>query len=740
MWTRTCDVCHYDPAAEFLELSEPQVVPAEPNPPVLPPRTDRKAAAASNQSNKQIKQPQSQQTTTSKGTTTTTTTDVVPASEHLKPHVAFVIEDYDVQLHEALQQWQTAVAIHTDSRNLFVDNTFKAGLESLVFDTSKKAEHSNMFDPGQRSSARNLDLTKIHWKRPHQIQRDNTPWSIFRSPMPSDIQQGVLGDCWLVSALSLIACDPLLLHKIFITPDLQPTGAYALRLCIDGRWQVLIVDDLLPCYGRHGGGLVFSKATRNQLWVPLIEKAMAKAYGCYESLAGGHTYEGLSALTGECVETFALPDDKRPSDRSDSSAIDPEELWIKLISYLEARFLIGASCGRENIPDDVYNQMGLIKNHAYAVLAVHSSLLRNGKPLQLVKLRNPWGSSDWLGDWSDASPLWRDQCPTEVRHQLAPYGQNEGVFWMAYSDFVLYFANVDVCKVRPEWREYRITSRFLRPPANSAVVVLLTIVETTQVELMLHQHGLRSQQSSSPIDLFVFLVKLQRVGSNVSPGEIVRGATGSRRLDAFVQAGEYLLEPGEYAAVVFSAHAATNTDRHNTEYTLSVHSARALVVDPIVVPRSFVVDSFISYVRQNGRKYYGPGDVVVSYCSSRFAGLALLVDNGARNTQLRVECDCNGSENVLSSRGLLKSCDVIPPSSCQLVQILTPLEPRQRWHVVHHLKHSAQPISTNAFSFFGIASSSSGSGGNGSSRQQTAIPEDIAWLHSARPIVLSPQR
>lgn len=48
------------------------------------------------------------------------------------------------------------------------------------------------------------------------------------------------------------------------------------------------------------------QARRGQLWVPLIEKALAKMYGCYECLDGGQIITGLSILSGYPCEKVTL--------------------------------------------------------------------------------------------------------------------------------------------------------------------------------------------------------------------------------------------------------------------------------------------------------------------------------------------------------------------------------------------------------------------------------------------------
>lgn len=152
-------------------------------------------------------------------------------------------------------------------------------------------------------------------------------WTVFSSPKASDIQQGALGNCWLVAALTLVSERPHLLEHIFLTKQVNKEGVYLVRICHNGLWQSIIVDDYFPCT-RHKQ-LVFTQAKRRQLYVLLIEKACAKIFGSYASLNAGNLQEGLQLLTGAPCDYIDL----QPMDKQ----LDKELVWLQIVSACESK-------------------------------------------------------------------------------------------------------------------------------------------------------------------------------------------------------------------------------------------------------------------------------------------------------------------------------------------------------------------------------------------------------------------
>ena len=60
--------------------------------------------------------------------------------------------------------------------------------------------------------------------------------------------------------------------------------------------NVCVYIDFFPCGALSGP--IYAKASQNELWVMLLEKAFAKYNGSYASLAAGKPFEALIDLTG----------------------------------------------------------------------------------------------------------------------------------------------------------------------------------------------------------------------------------------------------------------------------------------------------------------------------------------------------------------------------------------------------------------------------------------------------------
>jgi hypothetical protein len=83
---------------------------------------------------------------------------------------------------------------------------------------------------------------------------------------------------------------------------------------------------------------------------------------------------------------------------------------------------------------------GVISGHAYSLISIHE-FEHEGEDVKLLKMRNPWGQKEWTGPWSDNSSLWTD----DLREELGSTAEEDGVFFITYSDYVSHFATTSIC-------------------------------------------------------------------------------------------------------------------------------------------------------------------------------------------------------------------------------------------------------------------------------------------------------
>ncbi|KAJ6217667.1 hypothetical protein RDWZM_008824 [Blomia tropicalis] len=423
------------------------------------------------------------------------------------------------------------------------------------------------------------------------------------NPFSSDIVQGLLGNCWFLSALALIAERSELLEKILLTTsqEFEKTKRATIRLFKQGRWHSVIVDNLLPV--NKFGKLIFSQAKREQLFVPLIEKALAKLNGGYEALRGGLTSEGMTTLTGFPCEIVWLPNKQCIDNAHLKNGIvaieQKEELWIKIVSYFTTGFLIGASCGRcsNTISFTEYRSIGLLEEHAYSVLDVYSK-----SDLRLIKLRNPWGTMVWKGDWSDTSLTWNDN----LRKELIPEGAEEGIFWISFDDFCRYFEMIIVCKTQLGLHEYAFEGAI--PGYTNDCLSNWIVYEISIDEQLTQEYYTQTQltatlyQDKSNEPLAIFLVIYELLNSNTSPviGSLVGFSICNAQSSVTVECDlrrnhRYLL-----GAFTFNNWYTEEDTYHPKKYIIRMQSMRQLLIKSFKPNSILLGDMIMHYARSVG--------------------------------------------------------------------------------------------------------------------------------------------
>ncbi|XP_069105920.1 calpain-D-like [Argopecten irradians] len=609
---------------------------------------------------------------------------------------------------EAMKRWINITNHCKEKKTKFTDADFPHDTRSLYL---KPRKHGDI----------------PQWRRCGDITTKNPKekWVVYReNPLPDDIQQGYLGNCWYLSALAVLADRKELLEKMILTKTFCQEGAYHLRLCKDGCWKIVLVDDVFPCDSSNR--LLYSRSKRKQLWVPLIEKAAAKLFGCYQALTAGHTVEALSLLTGEPCEHVSFKDTEQGDKETDKVVV-----WSKLVNARESKFLMGTSCGAgsmKNVSEEEFKKLGLISCHAYSLLDV-----QDVQGNQLVRIRNPWGRESWNGDWSDGSKKW-STISASSKKELNPTENENGIFWMGLDDFMKYFDSVDICKVRTGWHEVRIKGVFPPDTIQPWKFVNLSIIERTQMDIGLFQKSFRGQEGTeNTLDLFIVVME-----NDVERNIFKRVVTTSRRQQRSFVGCEVDLYPGFYtiACLAFKHWQSANhggrsprsEEKLSQDFLMSIHSSQMILSEEIDsrVPgySHALADILIHLAIQYGKRSAHGNDGLFSY-TLYWHGAILVVENTSKKMNGSFKCDASGSSYVVSTRRTFVTLDCVLPRHRQVITVLTPLD--------------SKAGSSCSFSFSTIMSQEPGiyiSYGVGKGKDhEPAIPPEIQGLHQPRPIL-----
>lgn len=318
----------------------------------------------------------------------------------------------------------------SSTTKLYVDNEFTPDASSILWPdyVSPKV----MGELGRYANAT--------WKRVQHIVKDKKCLLKFfgqQGITPSDIQQGVLGDCWLLAGLATLAARDDRLSKIFANKDPRypPDGLIGVKVRVLNKPMLVTIDDFIPVIStKNGYAHIFARpSTDEDNWACLAEKAVAKMFGNYGQLVAGDTQEIWRMLTGAPTAVYKVKDYVNKT----------EELFNLLQGTFKKGFL---HMGHLNDP-----KFNLEEGHAFSIMGVHELLdPQKAVAYRLIRINNPHGvEGKYNGDWADNDPKWTPNFKAQVPEYV---NADDGQFFMDLNQFIDTFEVFMVNYVRDDWK------------------------------------------------------------------------------------------------------------------------------------------------------------------------------------------------------------------------------------------------------------------------------------------------
>ncbi|KAL8961662.1 MAG: hypothetical protein Q9193_001818 [Seirophora villosa] len=351
---------------------------------------------------------------------------VLPDSSHTRKKNLSAYQDANTQKNATVSYAEAAAAcrqkvnrISQDCRQAnqkFVDKTFDIESDLMMWRYSQRVE--DCLIPLGHCRQRDFDEVAL---RPFSVKRvdqifDNPRF--FTEEMTANaVHQGANGDCWLMAAIVALSHNKGLLDKICVAMD-EKVGVYGFVFFRDGEWIHEIIDDKLYLAKQdfheslteqgnwasatdledpderyrkamQTGSIALSFArcrNDNETWLPLLEKAYAKAHGDYGSIDGGWVGEALEDLTGGVTSELFTAD-----------IFDRDEFWSKQLMNVNKEFLFGATQmgGRHG------ERKGIVEKHTYSI--IQATELKEGlETFRLLKIscaNVPWADRYLEDTW-----------------------------------------------------------------------------------------------------------------------------------------------------------------------------------------------------------------------------------------------------------------------------------------------------------------------------------------------------
>ena len=441
--------------------------------------------------------------------------------------------------------------INTELKNLntkFIDFDFLPSDNSVI--NSKYDENLKNF----------LEYI-IHWRRPEEFITSELSENadadltlrIFnkdKEPEPNDIRQGLIPCNHLDSALSALAEKYNLIKRLFKTSIYNENGIYQIKLCIAGEWTTVVIDDYFPCVPLSSP--LVTRSQSNELWILILEKALAKVYDCYYNLTCINLSDFFLTLTG--CPSFSYNLENLQSE-------EKKDIFNKIKNFvIEKKYLVVAI---SKMPDLENNNMEnneeneddslAVPNFGYTIIDVKTKYKPN-----LIVLRKVWFDEKRENNVDNYINNLINEYPAMMNEF------NDNILALTFKDFLKEFSSLAVCLTK-NWEEVHVRGKFVkiggddfvnRNEENYSQVMSkwyysINLEKQTNLIISLFQDEDKFKENDTRknlLDISISVLKLE-LNINTNKNEIIHIQTydfsmsPNLQLEFNLPAGQYLIVP-----------------------------------------------------------------------------------------------------------------------------------------------------------------------------------------------------
>lgn len=199
--------------------------------------------------------------------------------------------------------------------------------------------------------------------------------------------------------------------------------------------------------------------------------------------------------------------------------------------------------------DNRDEKTGLSGNHGYSLIDAFEIEEKGGKRRlvkhgekgsknneRIVKLRNPWGSGEWKGEWSDEDKKkWTNSMMEFLKHEK----KDDGLFYMPFKEFYKYFGSYEICFYD---KKYQTSSQKFQTSSVEPTVIEFEVTQPGEYYISMHQKNERFFRKSDKYEYsYVTMLVAKTEGSHYKYKGMVKSYRKQEWFKENFSVGKYII-------------------------------------------------------------------------------------------------------------------------------------------------------------------------------------------------------